>query len=111
VLDAVRQRADGRRVTGIRVRFGVGHAVDAESLSQAFGMVAEGTEAAGAVVELITVPARLTCRGCGFTGETTDLLTVCPRCSGGDVDISGGDEMTLESVRYAPVPAGSEGTP
>jgi hydrogenase nickel incorporation protein HypA/HybF len=111
VLDAVRQRAAGRRVTGIRVRFGVRHAVDAESLSQAFAMVAEGTEAAGAAVDLVTVPARVTCRGCGFTGETADVLAVCPRCSGTDVDITGGDEMTLESVRYAPVVAGSEGTP
>ena len=40
VLATVRQRADGRTVAGIRVRFGVRHAVDAESLSQAFGFVA-----------------------------------------------------------------------
>ena len=57
VVDAVRQRAGGRRVTGVRVRFGVRHAVDEESLAQAFAMVAEGTEAAGAAVELVTVPA------------------------------------------------------
>jgi hydrogenase nickel incorporation protein HypA/HybF len=102
VLDAVRQRAGGRKVAGIRVRFGVRHAVDSESLTQAFSMIAEGTEAAGAAVELVTVPAALTCTGCGFSGETTDLLAVCPRCGGDDVRISGGDEMVLESIRYAP---------
>jgi hydrogenase nickel incorporation protein HypA/HybF len=104
VLDAVRQRAAGRKVTGIRVRFGVRHAVDAESLAQAFGMVAEGTEAAGAAVELITVPASVTCRGCGFTGGTTDLLAVCPSCAGTDVAITGGDDMVLESLTYAGSP-------
>ena len=46
VLDAVRQRAEGRKVAEVKVRFGVRHAVDQESLSQAFGFVAEGTEAA-----------------------------------------------------------------
>ncbi|MGH3190834.1 MAG: hydrogenase maturation nickel metallochaperone HypA [Streptosporangiaceae bacterium] len=106
VLATVRQRASGRKVTAIKVRFGVRHRVDQESLAHAFGVVAEGTEADGAAVELVTVPATLTCRGCGLVGETTDVLAVCPRCAGDDVEISGGDEMTLESISYLPVPAG-----
>jgi hydrogenase nickel incorporation protein HypA/HybF len=102
VLDAVRQRAGGRRVTGVRVRFGVRHAVDEESLAQAFSMMAEGTEAAGAAVVLVTVPATIVCPDCGFSGETTDLLATCPRCASPDARISGGDEMVLESITYAP---------
>jgi hydrogenase nickel incorporation protein HypA/HybF len=109
VLAAVRQRAGGRPVAGIRVRFGVRHAVDQESLAQAFSVVAEGTEAAGATVELVTVPALIACRDCGLTGETTDLLAVCPGCASTDVEMSGGDEMVLESIRYAPAPAGTSG--
>src|SRR6266404_3328053 len=105
VLAAVRQRAEGRKVAGIRVRFGVRHAVDEESLAQAFSFVAEGTEAAGAVVELVTVPAEIACRDCGFSAETTDVLAVCPRCAGADVQITGGDEMVLESITYVPAPA------
>ena len=104
VLATVRQRAEGRKVAGIQVRFGVRHAVDEESLAQAFIFVAEGTEAAGAAVKLITVPAAIACRDCGLTAETTDVLAVCPRCAGDDVEITGGDEMTLESVTYEPMP-------
>lgn len=100
VLSAVQQRAAGRQVTGIRIRFGVKHAVDPESMAQAFGLVAEGTEAAGATVDLVTVPATLACRDCGFSTETADLLAVCPRCDGADVNLTGGDEMVLESVTY-----------
>jgi hydrogenase nickel incorporation protein HypA/HybF len=103
VLATVRQRASGRQVAGIRVRFGIRHAVDSESLAQAFGVVAEGTEAAGAAVELVTVPATLSCRSCGHTGETTDVLGACPRCASDDVEITGGDEMVLESITYVPV--------
>jgi hydrogenase nickel incorporation protein HypA/HybF len=105
VLETVRQRAGGRQVAAIRVRFGVRHAVVPESLSQAFSFVAAGTEAAGAQVELVTVPATLTCPDCGFSGETTDLLAVCPRCAGDNVAITGGDEMTLESITYSAAPA------
>ena len=36
VLDTVRARAGGRQVAAVRVRFGVRHAVDQESLAQAF---------------------------------------------------------------------------
>ena len=106
VLDAVRQRAGGRQVTGVRVRFGVRHAVDEESLAQAFSFVAEGTEAAGAAVTLITVPAAIACRDCGLTAETTDVLALCPGCGGENVEISGGDEMTLESITYEPARTG-----
>ena len=109
VLDTVRQRAGGRQVAGIRVRFGVRHAVVEESLVQAFSFVAAGTEAAGAVVELVTVPATIDCRDCGLRAETTDVLALCPRCGGDDVTISGGDEMTLESITYEQ--ASTQGAP
>jgi len=109
VLATVRQRAGGRKVAGIRVRFGVRHAVDAESMAQAFSFVAEGTEAAGAAVELVTVPATITCRDCGLDAETSDVLAVCSRCAGANVEITGGDEMTLESITYEPVPAHGAG--
>ena len=33
------------------------------------------------------------------------MLAVCPACGGENVEITGGDEMTLESVTYeAPAP-------
>jgi hydrogenase nickel incorporation protein HypA/HybF len=106
VLATVRQRAVGRKVAGIRVRFGVKHAVDEESLAQAFGFVADGTEAEGASVQLVTVPATLTCLDCGLTAETTDVLATCPGCAGENVEITGGDEMTLESITYEPATTG-----
>jgi hydrogenase nickel incorporation protein HypA/HybF len=105
VLASLRQRADGRKVAGLRVRFGVWHAVDEESLAQAFTFVAEGTEAAGAAVQLVTVPATLACLDCGRSAETSDVLAVCPHCAGENVEITGGDEMTLESITYEPLPA------
>ena len=101
VLDAVQKRAAGRRVAGIRVRCGVRHAVDPASMAQAFEMVATGTEADGAAVEVVTVPATVTCHGCGTASEVADPIPVCPRCGSADVDVSGGDELTLESVSYS----------
>jgi hydrogenase nickel incorporation protein HypA/HybF len=101
VLQAVQNRADGRKVAGIRVRCGIRHAVDSASMAQAFSLLAAGTEAAGADVEVVTVPATVTCRACGQASQTSDQLAVCPRCGSADVEVSGGDELVLESVRYS----------
>ncbi len=100
LLDTVRRRAAGRPVRRVRLRAGVRHGIDAPSIAQAFDILAQGTEAEGATVDLVTVPARLRCRSCGRTGETYDLLAVCPGCAGDGVDLSGGDELVLESVTY-----------
>jgi hydrogenase nickel incorporation protein HypA/HybF len=101
VLEAVQTRAAGRPVAGIRVRCGVRHAVDPDAMAQAFGLVATGTEADGAAVEVVTVPATVTCGDCGIASETADQLAVCPRCGGANVEITGGDELVLESLSYA----------
>ena len=110
VLDAVRARAGGRKVAAIRVRFGVWHAVGAAALADAFESVAAGTEAADAAIELVTVPAQITCRACGSSADSADLIAVCPDCASTDVELAGGDEMTLESVTYVPEPAATDAT-
>jgi hydrogenase nickel incorporation protein HypA/HybF len=100
LLDAVRHRANGRPVAGVRIRAGVRHGVDQASLAQAFAMLATGTEADGATLELVTVPARLRCRSCGAGAPVTDLLATCPACRSDDVHLDGGDDLVLESLRY-----------
>ncbi|MFH8348878.1 hydrogenase maturation nickel metallochaperone HypA [Streptomyces sp. NPDC018045] len=56
ILQAVENRARGRRVTAVTVRVGERHAVVEPALAQGFELVAAGTVAEGAAVELITVP-------------------------------------------------------
>ena len=56
LLEAVERRAAGRRVLGVKFRVGEQHRVVDEALDQAFEMVAVGTVAEGAEVELEVVP-------------------------------------------------------
>jgi len=55
VLDAVLRRAGGRTVTRVTVRIGTEQHVSQELFDRAFPLVAAGTEAADAVVEVISV--------------------------------------------------------
>jgi len=74
-------------------------------MNQAFHHVAAGTEAADATVDLVAVPANLRCAACGAEAQTHDVLAVCPQCASDDVSMTGGEELTLESIGYAPAPA------
>jgi hydrogenase nickel incorporation protein HypA/HybF len=47
----------------------------------------------------------LRCAACDADAQTHDVLAVCPECGSGDVSLTGGDELTLESIGYAPAPA------
>ncbi len=98
ILDAVERRADGRRVTGVRVRIGTLHRVAEPALDQAFTMVAAGTVAEDAEVDLVVVPVRVDCRTCGLAAESQDPLAVCAGCGGTDLDATGGDDLVLESI-------------
>ncbi len=113
VLEAVLHRAAGRAVTGVVVRAGVRLRLVEESLQHAFRVVAEGSVAAAAELRLETVPVDLSCAACGHRGTSVDPFAVCPSCGCEDVDVSGGDELTLVSLRLAPAaehaaPAGGQ---
>ena len=100
ILEAVQRRAAGRRVKRFRLRVGVLHRLDQAALQQAFSSAASGSEAEDAVVDLVFIPARWRCRGCGDGSEAADVIVVCPGCGGTEVEVSGGDELILESLEY-----------
>jgi hydrogenase nickel incorporation protein HypA/HybF len=100
ILDAVQRRACGRTIKKIRVRFGELHRLSAQSLQQAFLLVADGTEAENATLEVVFVPARLRCRSCLTESEGAEVPPSCLRCGAMEIEVSGGDEMILESLEY-----------
>lgn len=101
-VDVIDQQAAGRRVTSVRLRVGARHAVMPGALDRAFALIADGTVARDAAVDLVVTPATLFCRACGRRSESAEILAVCPDCGDTDVDVTDGDELVLESLRFAP---------
>jgi hydrogenase nickel incorporation protein HypA/HybF len=99
ILEAVERRAQGRRVTRVRVRVGARHRVVESAFEQSFELVARGSLAEGAVLDLVVVPVRVTCDDCGNQAESTDALAACPACGGLDLATEGGDELILEAIQ------------
>jgi hydrogenase nickel incorporation protein HypA/HybF len=98
IVEAVERRAAGRQVTRVRVRVGALHRVVEPALDQAFSLAAAGTVAADAGVDLVVVPVKMTCLGCGHQAESTDPLALCPACGSPELELDGGEELVLESI-------------
>lgn len=103
IAEAVRRRADGRRVSWARVRIG-GHAVDPEVIRQGVEVAVAGTELEGMSLDVIGDPARTRCRSCASEQPVEDAvgLAACPRCGGIDVEVVGTEHAVLEAVGFAP---------
>ena len=88
----------GRRV--VRVELKVGHLrqVVPSALEFAFGLVAEGTAAAGAELAIEHVPATGRCRACGGVGALPVFPLLCPSCGSADVEVLGGEELLVEAL-------------
>ena len=101
LVDLIGKQAEGRRVTGVKVRIGARHAVVDEAFDQAFALAAADTVAEGARLDVVITPVTLLCRGCGRVSDSLDVLVECPGCGGDNVEYQGGDELVLESLTFA----------
>lgn len=100
LLPVLEARADGRTVTGLGVRAGVLHRLVDASFRQAFEMVAAGTLAESATVELVQVPVEVTCAACNEVAQADQHVALCPNCGSANVDNLNGDEFTLHWVAF-----------
>lgn len=100
IVGAVEKRAGDRPVARIRVRVGRLHHVHPEAFEQSFAMAAMGSVADAAFADLVLLPVSGTCTVCGSGFEADERLPACPSCGGLELEITGGDELVLESIEY-----------
>lgn len=100
IVAAVEARAQERPVARVTVRVGRLHHVHEDAFEQSFAMAAAGGVAEGASAELVLLPVTATCQECGQASEAMELIAVCPGCGSFSVELTGGDELVLESIEY-----------
>lgn len=99
IVRAVLRLAGDREVTHIRARVG-GHPVDPDVIRRCVEDAVAGTVAEHAVVDLVLDPPAVRCLACGnetATGYALALLA-CRQCGSPDIEVSGTEDLTLESV-------------
>ena len=100
VIDQVTERLPDGRVTRVRLEIGSLSGVVADSLLFCFDLAAEGTNLAGASLEISETAARCNCRQCGREFTPDGLLPLCP-CGSADVRVLSGEELRISSVEVA----------
>jgi len=100
IVDAIERRAGDRRVVKVRVRVGRLHHVHPEAFDQSFAVAAMGTVAQDANAELVLLPIRARCHSCGAELEVEHMPMSCTECGAIDLEVTGGDELLLESIEY-----------
>lgn len=100
VVEAVLERAAGRKVVVVRLRIGRLSGVMTDALEFSFELVADGTDVDGARLEIEQPGGMLHCRSCGQDTAREDLILLCD-CGSADVEIRSGRELMLTSVEVA----------
>jgi hydrogenase nickel incorporation protein HypA/HybF len=101
IIDIVTEQVEKggfRSVSRVAVKVGHLSAIVPESLDFAFKALARGTAAGAATLEINEVAGEGRCRSCEHAFEADSFFVICPECSSGDVEIVGGDELTIESM-------------
>jgi len=98
-LIADEARKEGfRRVRRVHVRLGaLGH-VEPAALLFCFDVVAKGTAADGARLELEIVPGTGWCEACGRSVAIEQHYALCPACGRSHVEVTAGAELRLTGL-------------
>ncbi len=98
VIGVVERHAHGHPVTKVELKVGHLRQVVPDALTFAFELVAQGTVAEGAELEMEHVPAAGRCGGCGKHTPLPDFPLVCRVCGSPDVEVTQGEELLVDSL-------------
>ncbi|MEW2546408.1 hydrogenase maturation nickel metallochaperone HypA [Streptomyces sp. NPDC047002] len=98
VVDAVCERAQGRRVETVTVRVGVLTAVVPDAMRFCFDLVTAGTAAEGARLEIDQPAGAGRCRACAAAFPLDGPVLLCP-CGSADVQVVSGRELQIVSMK------------
>lgn len=92
------QREEARRITRVNVVAGELRGIVAVQLSFCFGILAEGTMASGAQLNIETIKPQGECRDCHHIFALNDFERICPRCQSLNIQVKGGTELFLRDI-------------
>jgi len=91
-------RHDAKKITQIKLLIGAMTEVEPDSLKFCFSALAEGTLAAGAELEIATIPLVGRCRDCSREFDVEGFRFLCPDCGSAGVEILSGRELRVEHL-------------
>lgn len=100
VVEAVTERLPDTKIACVCLEIGALSGVVAHSLRFCFDLATDGTNLAGARLEISEPAAQCRCAACGSEFEPDGPFMICP-CGSTDVSVLSGEELMITSVRVA----------
>lgn len=97
----VRTHAAGRRVEVVHLQVGSLRQVVPDSLVYCWGLVNDGTECEGSLLDIDLVPASVVCEDCSSTTVLDELRMSCASCGSSRVRVTSGEELLVTSIELA----------
>ncbi len=100
IVERAEERAEGARVTKVRIEVGVLTAIFPDALGFCFDLATAGTCVEGAQLEVVQPKARARCRSCD---QVVELDAPYGRCACGDFDLDWltGSELRIVEMEVA----------
>ena len=100
IVEHCAEQAGGARVLRVRLEIGRLSCVTAEALRFCFDVCAKDTVVEGAALEIVSIPGRARCGGCGGEIEIRSFTESCG-CGASDLRVIAGEEMRLKEMEVA----------
>ncbi|HWG64123.1 MAG TPA: hydrogenase maturation nickel metallochaperone HypA [Streptosporangiaceae bacterium] len=100
VVESVSERLPDAKVTCVHLEIGAMSGVVADSVRFCFDMVTDGTNLAGARLDIDEPAARCRCRECGTEFEPDPRIVLCA-CGSPDAQVLSGGDLKITSVEVA----------
>lgn len=97
IVAIVGEAANGRRVRRVTLEIGKLSGVVPDAIAFSFDLVAEGTAAAGALLEIREIDARARCDDCGAQFAVSSFLAACA-CGSRRLAHVAGEELNIKSI-------------
>ena len=92
------ETAGGSRVASINLVLGENSGIVPESIHMYYDLIAEGTPASGARIEIRRIKPKLRCPGCGTLFERKPMSFACPECGADGHPTDIGKEFYIDSI-------------
>ena len=86
------------KVTRVKLRIGAMRQVVPDALLFAFEIAGKETVAAGAEILITDVPTRARCNECAADFAVEEFCFICPSCGSGQVTVTEGKELYIDSL-------------
>ena len=99
LVDREAKKQGFTRALEIRLKVGAYSGIVPECILDLFPYASRDTAAAGAALVFETVPARFTCRDCGWEGVIEKHADCCPVCRSTALTMTAGREFYVDSLK------------